>query len=82
MKNLLFTLFIFITLNVFSQDKSISNKPFIEVSGQADTLVLPNKIWINVVLMEKDSKGKKSVEDLEKEMILKLRKLELTPTKT
>jgi uncharacterized protein YggE len=75
MKNLLFTLLIFITINTFSQNKSNNDKPFIEVSGQADTLVLPNKIWINVLLTEKDSKGKKSVEDLEKEMILKLQEI-------
>jgi uncharacterized protein YggE len=75
MKNLLLTLLIFITINTFSQNKSTIDKPFIEVSGQADTLVLPNKIWINVLLTEKDSKGKKSVEDLEKEMILKLQEI-------
>ena len=75
MKNLLFALLIFITINAFSQNKSINDRPFIEVSGQADTLVFPNKIWINVLLTEKDSKGKKSVEDLEKEMIQKLKEI-------
>jgi len=81
MKNLLFALLIFITINAFSQNKSIYEKPFIEVSGQADTLVLPNKIWINVLLMEKDTKGKKSVEDLEKEMILKLQEIGINTDK-
>lgn len=81
MKNLLFTLLIFITINAFSQNKSVNDKPFIEVSGQADTLVLPNKIWINVLLTEKDSKGKKSVEDLEKEMIQKLREIGINTDK-
>ena len=81
MKNLLFALLIFITINAFSQNKSIYEKPFIEVSGQSDTLVLPNKIWINVLLMEKDTKGKKSVEDLEKEMILKLQEIGINTDK-
>ena len=81
MKNLLFTLLLFVTINAFSQDKSTNNKPFIEVTGQADTLVLPNKIWINVLLTEKDSKGKKSVEDLEKEMILKLKEIGINTEK-
>ena len=81
MKNLLCTLLIFITINTFSQNKSNTDKPFIEVSGQADTLVLPNKIWINVLLMEKDTKGKKSVEDLEKEMILKLQEIGINTDK-
>jgi len=81
MKNLLYTLLSLITVNAFSQNKSIYDKPFIEVSGQADTLVLPNKIWINVLLTEKDSKGKKSVEDLEKEMIQKLREIGINTDK-
>jgi len=81
MKNLLFALLIFTTINAFSQNKSINDKPFIEVSGQADTLVLPNKIWINVMLMEKDSKGKKSVEELEKEMIQKLKSIGINTEK-
>lgn len=72
MKQLLFALLVLVTTDSFSQTKNPIDKPFIEVSGQADTLVVPNKIWINVLLSEKDSKGKKSVEDLEKEMISKL----------
>ncbi|MFB9076963.1 SIMPL domain-containing protein [Flavobacterium procerum] len=72
MKHLLLALLAFAAINSFSQTKNSIDKPFIEVSGQADTLVVPNKIWINVLLNEKDSKGKKSVEDLEKEMISKL----------
>ena len=81
MKNLLYTILLLITINAFSQNKSINDRPFIEVSGQADTLVLPNKIWINVLLMEKDTKGKKSVEDLEKEMILKLQEIGINTDK-
>jgi len=81
MKNILFALLIFININTFSQTKSIYEKPFIEVSGQADTLVLPNKIWINMLLTEKDSKGKKSVEDLEKEMIQKLKEIGINTDK-
>lgn len=75
MKKILFALFLLISLYSFSQNKNLIDKPFIEVSGQADTLVLPNKIWINVLLMEKDSKGKKSIEDSEKEMIQKLQEI-------
>lgn len=75
MKKLIFALFVLVTINSVSQTKNSIDKPYIEVSGQADTLVAPNKIWINVLLNEKDLKGKKSVEDLEKEMILKLREI-------
>lgn len=75
MKKLLFTLFLLTTLSCLSQEKNQIDKPYIEVIGQADTLVTPNKIWINILLTEKDSKGKKSVEDLEKEMIKKLQEI-------
>lgn len=75
MKKLFLALFIIATVNSFSQTKNLTDKPYIEVSGQADTLVMPNKIWINVLLTEKESKGKKSVEDLEKEMLEKLQEI-------
>ncbi|WJS94833.1 SIMPL domain-containing protein [Flavobacterium johnsoniae] len=81
MKHLFFALLAFITINSFSQTKISTDKPFIDVSGLADTLVVPNKIWINVLLSEKDSKGKKSVEDLENEMILKLKEIGINTEK-
>lgn len=75
MKKYFLFLFTLITITSFSQNKNLTETPYIEVSGQADTLVLPNKIWINILLMEKDFKGKKSVEDLEKEMVQKLQEI-------
>jgi len=81
MKKLLFTFMMLVSLHSFSQNKNIFDKPFIEASGQADTLVIPNKIWINVMLTEKDSKGKKSVEELEKEMIQKLESIGINTQK-
>ncbi len=81
MKKLFFSLLILSSISSFSQTKNENNKPYIEVSAEADTLVVPNKIWINVVLNEKDSKGKKSVEDLEKEMISKLKEIGINTEK-
>ncbi|MWB96427.1 DUF541 domain-containing protein [Flavobacterium sp. GA093] len=75
MKTFFYFIFIIFPVLTFSQDKKTIDKPFIEVSGQADTLVMPNRIWISVILTEKDSKGKKSVEDLEKAMIQKLQEI-------
>jgi hypothetical protein len=81
MKKLLLTLIIFISIHSFSQNKNVTDKPFIEATGLADTLVIPNKIWINVMLMEKDTRGKKSVEELEKEMIQKLQSIGINTEK-
>jgi uncharacterized protein YggE len=82
MKKILLALFALLTINSFSQTKTSIDKPYIESSGKADTLVIPNKIWINVLLMEKDFKGKKSVEDIEKEMIQKLQEIGIDVNKT
>lgn len=59
----------------FSQEKNFIDKPYIEAQGTADTLVVPNRIYIDVLISEKDTKGKKSVEELENEMLKKLKTL-------
>lgn len=51
------------------QTKTFIDQPYIEVSGQADTLVTPNEIYIKIIISEKDSKDKTSLEDLESKMI-------------
>ncbi|MNR39708.1 hypothetical protein D3C85_1579400 [compost metagenome] len=66
MKKSLLALFALLTINSFSQTKNSIDKPYIESSGKADTLVIPNKIWINVLLMEKDFKGKSLLKTLKK----------------
>lgn len=81
MKNLLLILFAFITVNSFSQTNTFNDKPYIEVSGQADTLVVPNKIWISIFLAEKDLKGKKSIEEAETEIIQKLQEIGINTEK-
>ncbi|WP_281232218.1 SIMPL domain-containing protein [Flavobacterium gelatinilyticum] len=75
MKKLSFLLIIISTLHAFSQEKNQTEKPYIEVYGLSDTLVMPNKIWINILLAERDFKGKKSVEEAETEMIKKLEEI-------
>ncbi len=72
MKKLIQIYILIISVSTFSQEKNFIDKPYIEVEGKADTLVTPNRIYIDVLITEKDSKGKKSVEDLEKEMFTKL----------
>jgi uncharacterized protein YggE len=62
-------------LNTFSQEKNFIDKAYIEVSGQADSLVTPNRIYIDVLILEKDTKGKESVEDLERKMFDKLKEI-------
>ena len=47
---------------------SIQNIPYVETAASVDTLVVPDRIYMNIRLDENDSKGKISVEELEKRM--------------
>jgi len=75
MKKIILLTVLFIGVSAFSQEKNFIDKPYLEVQGKADTLVIPNRIYIDVLISEKDTKGKKSVEDLESEMLTKLKSL-------
>ena len=72
MKQLTQILILSISMTAICQEKNFIDKPYIEVEGKSDTLVTPNRIYIDVLITEKDTKGKKSIEDLEKEMFTKL----------
>ena len=75
MKKIILLTAMLIGVSSFSQEKNFIDKPYLEVQGKADTLVTPNRIYIDVLISEKDTKGKKSVEDLEGEMLTKLKSL-------
>jgi uncharacterized protein len=73
MKKIILQVLLFSSVAVFSQEKKFNDMPYLEVQGKADTLVIPNRIYIDVLLLEKDTKGKKSVEALEDDMLNKLK---------
>ncbi|WP_396194362.1 SIMPL domain-containing protein [Flavobacterium sp.] len=75
MKKILLLAIILTSITTFSQEKNFIDQPYLEVQGKADTLVTPNRIYIDVLVSEKDTKGKKSVEELESEMLAKLKSL-------
>lgn len=66
-----------ITIIMNSQSKNFIDLPHIEVSGHADTFVTPDMIFIKITLSEKDTKGKMSLDELEKRMVLSLQSLEI-----
>jgi uncharacterized protein YggE len=55
--------------------KNFIDQPYIEVSGSADTLVMPDEIYIQISLSEKDTKDKVSLETLENQMADALKSL-------
>ena len=64
-----------------SQTKNFIDQPYIEVSGNADTLVTPNEIFIRIILSEKDSRDRVSLEELERKMVIALKGLNLDTEK-
>jgi uncharacterized protein len=79
MHRTLFTsgLYLALTISAFGQTKNFIDQPYIEVSGYADTLVTPNQIFIKIVISEKDSRDKLSVEEHENKMITTLNSLNI-----
>lgn len=64
-----------------SQNKNFIDQPYIEVSGSADTLVTPNEIYIRILLSEKDTRDRVSIEELEQKMVVALKGLGLDTEK-
>ena len=59
---------LFVTNGVKAQVKSFLDMPYLEVNGNADTLVTPNEIWIGITISEADVKNKVSLEEQERKM--------------
>ncbi len=58
-----------ICISAIGQTKNFIDQPYIEVSGYSDTLVTPNLIYIKIVISERDSRDKISLEEQENKMI-------------
>ena len=81
MKKIFLTFLILVCAKSLSQTKNFIDLPYIETSAKADTLVIPDKIYISINLNEADSKNKKSVEDQEKQLEATLKKLNIDTEK-
>lgn len=68
MKKILLFILLTITTKSISQTKTFIDLPYIETSAKVDTLVIPDRIYLNISITEKDTKGKVSVEELESKM--------------
>ena len=77
MKKIIITVLttLFVTNIGFSQTKNFIDQAYIETSAKVDTLVTPDRIFLTILITEKDTKGKKSVEELENKMAEKLETL-------
>jgi len=59
----------------WSQTKNFIDQPYLETSARADTLVTPDRIFLEIRLQESDTKGRTSLEELEKRMATRLSSL-------
>lgn len=81
MKKITLLLLILISAKSISQTKNFIDLPYIETSAKVDTLVIPDRIYLNISITEKDTKGKISVEELETKMNEKLKSLGIATEK-
>ncbi len=74
MKRILLILLTTFSLTAFSQTgtKNFIDKNYIEVTGKAEMEIVPNEIYLKILISEKDFKGKKSLVEVEKSMTDKL----------
>ena len=72
-KSLLIILFLTFVLSARSQSRNFIDQPYLETEAVADTMVAPDKIYLSILITEKDTKGKISVEELENKMAEKLK---------
>jgi uncharacterized protein len=83
MKTSLFILLIGLPLFLFAQEgtKNFIDFNYIEVTGTAEMEIIPDEIYLKILVDEKDNKGKQSLEDLEKQMFRKLEKIGIDVSK-
>lgn len=62
-------------LQSIAQQKNFIDQPFLETTARVDTLVIPDRIYLNILISEADTKGRISVEELENRMGDKLKSL-------
>lgn len=75
---LLATAFVLVALSVSAQQA----EPFpsyIEVNGVAEREVAPNEIYLSITINERDSKGKISIDEQQRDMVAVLKKLGVKP---
>ncbi|NAS11243.1 SIMPL domain-containing protein [Poritiphilus flavus] len=58
-----------------AQTKNFIDKPYLETSALYTATVVPDKIFLSILITEADTKGKTSVEELENKMAAKLQSL-------
>ena len=75
---LLATAFVLVALSVSAQQTE-TFPSYIEVNGVAEREVAPNEIYLSITINERDSKGKISIDEQQRDMVAVLKKLGVKP---
>jgi uncharacterized protein YggE len=77
MKNIFIACILFMSyaINCQTVEPNFLTKAYIEINGKAELEIVPNRIYINIKLSEKDNKNKFTISELEKKMIESLQKM-------
>lgn len=77
MKHLLLATAVFISASLFAQsrDKNFIDQNYIEVTGKAEMEIVPDMIYIKVLLSERDLKNRMTLAEAEQRMMQKLREI-------
>ncbi|MCG6187178.1 SIMPL domain-containing protein [Maribellus maritimus] len=77
MKKIILIAFVVFSISSFAQpgEKNFIDQNYIEVTGNAEMEIVPDEIYLKIVVNEKDFKGKEDLQKLEKSMIQALSKI-------
>ena len=80
MKKMIFlaAAFVLVALSVSAQQAE-TFPSYIEVNGVAEREVAPNEIYLSITINERDSKGKISIDEQQRDMVAVLKKLGVKP---
>lgn len=74
-RNVILLLAVFLSWSAMAQaQKNFIDQNYIEVKGLAELEVVPDEIYLNIHLDEEDTRNKESIEVLEKQMFVALKK--------
>lgn len=82
MKNLFITILILFFTKSISQNKNFIDQAYLETEIEIDSLIVPDRIYLTIILNETDSRNKKSTEDLENLMNNTLKSLNINTEKS
>lgn len=81
--NKVILLFLFVPVIGFSQiEKNFIDQNYIEVTGRAEKEIVPDLIYLNIRINERDSKTKAPIAQTEKAMLAKLTEIGIDPLPT